>query len=99
MLSFVVHRTGPFSPRPTIYASHYSEPAITAFGIDLRKFEETRPASTPIPPILPFLLNYITEAYPSVSSDAERRKTWLYETPLSAQRKLAVGYLRNVAIG
>jgi len=34
-------RTGPFQPRPIGFASHYSEPYSTNFGIDLRKYDET----------------------------------------------------------
>ncbi|KAL8293658.1 hypothetical protein RQP46_000359 [Phenoliferia psychrophenolica] len=80
-------RTGPFQPRPTVYHSHYSEPANVAFGIDLRKFDETNTASSKVPPILTFLLEHISSRYASMP-DAERRKAWLYETPLSAQHHL-----------
>lgn len=61
-------RTGPFQPRPTIYHSHYSEPAIKNFGLDLRKWEETNQSlDTKVPSILTFLLEYITESYKKLS--------------------------------
>lgn len=82
-------RTGPFQPKPTSFHSHYSEPAIHTFGIDLRKFDETNPISNEdkVPPILTFLLDYVSESYSKVEP-GERRKSWLYETPLVAQHHL-----------
>ncbi|GAA6018642.1 hypothetical protein JCM10207_008991 [Rhodosporidiobolus poonsookiae] len=86
-------RTGPFSPRPILYTSHYAEPPLTTFGIDLRKFDETnadKDAPEPekvVPPLLQFLLRWIGEEGAKLS-DEERRKSWLYETPLSAQHRL-----------
>ena len=56
-------RTGPFQPRPTVYHSHYSEPAIHSFGIDLRKFDETNTLPNKVPSILTSLLECITESY------------------------------------
>ncbi|KAK4706180.1 hypothetical protein P7C70_g14, partial [Phenoliferia sp. Uapishka_3] len=83
-------RTGPFQPRPTVYHSHYSEPAIHNFGIDLRKFDETNTSTiSRVPSILTFLLDHITKQYENVP-DAEKRKAWLYETPLSAQHHLRI---------
>ncbi|KAM0753052.1 hypothetical protein T439DRAFT_378788 [Meredithblackwellia eburnea MCA 4105] len=80
-------RTGPFQPRPTVYHSHYSEPSITTFGIDLRKFDETNTAQSKVPPVLTFLLDHLKGRYSSLP-DAEQRKAWLYETPLAAQHHL-----------
>lgn len=82
-------RTGPFQPKPVIFHSHYSEPAICSFGIDLRKFDETNLNGTTskVPPILSFLLEYMEDNYPKMS-DSEKRKSWLYETPLAAQHHL-----------
>ncbi|KAI5476919.1 Rho GTPase-activating protein [Pseudohyphozyma bogoriensis] len=80
-------RTGPFQPRPTVYHSHYSEPAIHAFGIDLRKFDETNTLEDKVPPILTFLLEYVKDASAKVAN-VEQRKAWLYETPLAAQHHL-----------
>lgn len=66
-----ISRTGPFQPRPTVYHSHYSEPAIHSFGIDLRKFDETNTSENKVPPILTFLLDHITSRYASVPDAGE----------------------------
>lgn len=99
-------RTGPFQPRPIVYQSHYAESGPTYFGIDLRKFDETNQGDSKVPPVLTFMLSYLSKGYGSVSdpgkasslptraqilslhSLTEKRKTWLYETPLSAQHHL-----------
>ncbi|CDR47324.1 RHTO0S14e02168g1_1 [Rhodotorula toruloides] len=82
-------RTGPFQPQPVIFQSHYSDPSPTTFGIDLRKFDETNPKrdEQPVPPVLEVLLEWVNKKGENVD-DAERRKSWLYETPLSAQHAL-----------
>ncbi|BGP28401.1 Rho-GTPase-activating protein 8 [Rhodotorula toruloides] len=82
-------RTGPFQPHPLIFQSHYSDPSPTTFGIDLRKFDETNPKGDeqPVPPVLEVLLEWVDKKGENVD-DAERRKSWLYETPLSAQHAL-----------
>ncbi|KAK4057745.1 Rho-GTPase-activating protein 8 [Microbotryomycetes sp. JL221] len=78
-------RTGPFSPRPVVFQSHWSEPYEQRFGIDLRKFSET--SNETVPPVLSFLLDHIATSYSKVS-DSEKRKVWIYETPLTAQHHL-----------
>ncbi|KPV77972.1 uncharacterized protein RHOBADRAFT_50496 [Rhodotorula graminis WP1] len=82
-------RTGPFQPSPVLYTSHYSEPALATFGIDLRKFDETNSEreTRPVPPVLEILLREI-EKKGEGAEDAERRKAWLYEVPLGAQHAL-----------
>ncbi|BGP21256.1 rho GTPase-activating protein [Rhodotorula toruloides] len=82
-------RTGPFQPQPVIFQSHYSEPSPTTFGIDLCKFDETNAKrdEQPVPPVLEVLLEWVGKKGESVD-DGERRKSWLYETPLSAQHAL-----------
>ncbi|GAA5891934.1 hypothetical protein JCM8208_002943 [Rhodotorula glutinis] len=82
-------RTGPFQPSPVLYTSHYSEPALATFGIDLRKFDETNSEreSRPVPPVLEVLLREIDKKGEG-AEDAERRKAWLYEVPLGAQHAL-----------
>ncbi|GAA5854960.1 hypothetical protein JCM8547_002323 [Rhodosporidiobolus lusitaniae] len=89
-------RTGPFSPRPTLFTSHYAESPLTTFGIDLRKYDETNPdkdkdggagEANIVPPVLTFLLRWIEEQEEGVGEE-ECRKSWLYETPLSAQHRL-----------
>ncbi|KAM0793656.1 hypothetical protein ACM66B_001087 [Microbotryomycetes sp. NB124-2] len=80
-------RTGPFAPKPIVFQSHWSEPYTQRFGIDLRKFAETQDADSTVPPVLSFLLDHVSASYSKVS-DAEKRKIWLYETPLGAQHHL-----------
>lgn len=83
------NRTGPFVPRPLAFHSHYSEPPISAFGIDLRRWDETKPAGEIVPPVLAFLLSHIERRYDDErTTNAEKRKAWLYETPLTAQHQL-----------
>ncbi|SCZ91402.1 BZ3500_MvSof-1268-A1-R1_Chr1-2g01385 [Microbotryum saponariae] len=82
-------KTGSFQPRPITFHCHYSEPPSEAFGIDLRRYEETRGASDAVvPPVLTFLLDYIKNASKTISSNAEKRRIWLYETPLGMQHRL-----------
>lgn len=65
-------RTGPFRPRPTMFVSHYSEPPLQNFGIDLRKFEETLGKDdSRMPPVLSFLLDYVTEKYETLADAGE----------------------------
>ncbi|CEQ38565.1 SPOSA6832_00007, partial [Sporobolomyces salmonicolor] len=82
-------RTGPFQPHPIMFASHYSDPALTTFGIDLRKYDETNEERTerPVPRVLEVLLGEIDRRGEGIGEE-ERRKSWLYETPLSAQHHL-----------
>ncbi|KAK4046385.1 Rho-GTPase-activating protein 8 [Microbotryomycetes sp. JL201] len=80
-------RTGPFAPKPIVFQPHWSEPYVQRFGIDLRKFAETTEAPTFVPPVLSFLMEHIVTSYSKVS-DTEKRKIWLYETPLGAQHHL-----------
>ncbi|GAA5827094.1 hypothetical protein JCM11251_001116 [Rhodosporidiobolus azoricus] len=81
-------RTGPFSPRPVLFTSHYADPPLTTFGIDLRKFDETNPRGEGrVPPVVEFLVRWVEEQGKGVPEE-ERRKSWLYETPLSAQHRL-----------
>ncbi|KDE06877.1 hypothetical protein MVLG_02765 [Microbotryum lychnidis-dioicae p1A1 Lamole] len=82
-------KTGSFQPRPITFHCHYSEPPSEAFGIDLRRYEETRsPSDAVVPPVLTFLLDYIQNASRTISSNAEKRRIWLYETPLGMQHRL-----------
>ncbi|GAA5899141.1 hypothetical protein JCM6882_004627, partial [Rhodosporidiobolus microsporus] len=81
-------RTGPFQPRPVLFTSHYADPPLTTFGIDLRKFDETNPRGQgAVPPVVEFLVRWVEEQGDEVGEE-ERRKSWLYETPLSAQHRL-----------
>ncbi|GAA5923312.1 GTPase-activating protein RGD2 [Sporobolomyces koalae] len=83
-------RTGSFQPRPIQFASHYSEPYTHAFGIDLRKFDETNldKDGGAVPKVLRVLLAEIATRIGKVDDHDERRKCWIYETPLSNQHTL-----------
>jgi hypothetical protein len=68
-------RTGPFQPKPINFASHYSEPYTTTFGIDLRKYDETNRAEGQgkVPRVLVVLLDEIERRMKQVeSTDGER---------------------------
>ncbi|SCZ91407.1 BZ3500_MvSof-1268-A1-R1_Chr1-2g01388 [Microbotryum saponariae] len=52
------------------------------------RYEETRGASDAVvPPVLTFLLDYIKNASKTISSNAEKRRIWPYETPLGMQHR------------
>jgi hypothetical protein len=88
-------RTGRFGPRPVGFVSHYSEEYETSFGIDLRRYDETnqerdsKGGRETVPKVLRVLLNEIESRMQQMGDeDDEKRKSWLYETPLSTQHSL-----------
>ncbi|KAJ3986364.1 hypothetical protein F5890DRAFT_1572336 [Lentinula detonsa] len=94
------YRTGPFRPDAQVYESVAHDESDVVFGIDLRKWSEggwsmlmspNEEQKETIPPVLDALLNAITAAYDKLPNDAEKRKSWIYEVPLSA-----VHHLREV---
>ena len=93
------YRTGPFRPSPQTYESLAHDESDVVFGIDLRRWADAgmwnaTSATSPdarkdsVPPVLTALLTALSEAYPKLPSDAERRKTWIYEVPLVAVHHL-----------
>ncbi|KAI0664187.1 hypothetical protein C8Q70DRAFT_1049696 [Cubamyces menziesii] len=89
-------RTGPFRPVAQVYESISHDESDVVFGIDLRRWADSAfwNAASPgekreeAPPVLTALLGALFEAYPKLPSDAERRKTWIYEVPLPAVHHL-----------
>ena len=90
------YRTGPFMPVAQLYESITHDEADAYFGIDLRKWADggwnavrngEEPKET-IPDVLTVLLAALKEKYPKLQNDAEKRKTWIYEVPLSAVHHL-----------
>lgn len=90
-------RTGPFRPRPHIFESVESEVPSVNFGIDLRRWagdtawralvtQPQRPKDA-IPDVLAALLQASTEMDADIATE-ERRKSWLYEVPLSETHQL-----------
>ncbi|GAA5949780.1 hypothetical protein JCM3765_007687 [Sporobolomyces pararoseus] len=84
------NRTGNFQPRTINFVSHYSEEYSTTFGIDLRKYDETNKGEEGgrVPKVLIVLLEEIERRMKAVEDQDERRRSWLYETPLSSQHAL-----------
>ncbi|KAL5513060.1 RGA8 [Sanghuangporus vaninii] len=90
------YRTGPFKPVAHVYESLTHEECDVYFGIDLRRWAEgswdslrsDAPPKDNIPEVLTALLGALNAAYPKLSSDSEKRKTWIYEVPLSAVHHL-----------
>ncbi|KDQ61776.1 hypothetical protein JAAARDRAFT_123616 [Jaapia argillacea MUCL 33604] len=96
------YRTGPFRPNPHVWESvgagigGYAEGEMdTVFGIDLRKWAEGvgdvqgGEGEVPkVPGVLTALLGALGEKYGTMSNDAEKRKTWIYEVPLAAVHHL-----------
>ncbi|KIK60405.1 hypothetical protein GYMLUDRAFT_73852 [Collybiopsis luxurians FD-317 M1] len=87
------YRTGPFRPDAQVYESVAHDESDVVFGIDLRKWAEsgwsmlTSPeeeTKQTIPPVIEALLKAITAAYEKLPADEERRRSWIYEVPLSA---------------
>lgn len=92
------YRTGPFYPTAHVYESVAHDESDVVFGIDLRKWADAgmwNPNGQAInekkdvqPPVLLALLGALTEAYGKLATDAEKRKTWIYEVPLVAVHHL-----------
>ncbi|KAF9072244.1 hypothetical protein BDP27DRAFT_1320622 [Rhodocollybia butyracea] len=91
------YRTGPFRPDAQVYESVAHDESDVVFGIDLRKWAEggwstlmstDEEKKDTIPPVVDALLNGITAAYAKLPNDAEKRKSWIYEVPLSAVHHL-----------
>jgi RhoGAP domain len=93
------YRTGPFRPTPQIYESVSHDESDVVFGIDLRKWAEGgwyamqngEEKKELVPPVFTALMGAIESAYGKLGTDAEKRKTWIYEVPLPA-----VHHLREV---
>ena len=87
------YRTGPFRPTAHVYESVAHDTTDVFFGLDLRKWAgeskwpELRVApddrKDSIPPVLTALLSALKSQYAKMQSDEEKRKTWVYEVPLS----------------
>ncbi|KAI5124190.1 hypothetical protein M0805_005041 [Coniferiporia weirii] len=100
------YRTGPFRPVAHVYESLTHEEADVYFGIDLRKWAEggwsslrgDAPPKDVVPEVLTAMLNALNSAYPKLPNDSEKRKTWIYEVPLSAVHHLRES-LNSVAPG
>lgn len=98
------YRTGPFRPDPQLYESVAHEDFDVVFGIDLRRWSEdrwnsvltTQPGNENeknhekvlIPPVLTAMLSGLETSYARSVNDAEKRKAWIYEVPLSAVHHL-----------
>ncbi|TFY76207.1 hypothetical protein EWM64_g7805, partial [Hericium alpestre] len=90
------YRTGPFRPRPQLYESVAHDESDVLFGIDLRKWAEGgwsalhsgEEKKETVPPVLTALLEGLERAYAKLESDAEKRRTWIYEVPLPAVHHL-----------
>ncbi|CAE6519375.1 unnamed protein product [Rhizoctonia solani] len=91
-------RTGPFRPfRPTahLFENRQLGEYITDghFGLDLGKWGaaawgEGEAAPDAIPNVITALLGALEAKYPTLPSDEERRRTWIYEVPLAASHRL-----------
>lgn len=92
------YRTGPFRPVPHVYESVAHDESDVVFGIDLRKWADagfwhgdgtvSAEKKDVVPPVLTAMLTALNEAYAKLPSDAEKRKTWIYEVPLVAVHHL-----------
>ncbi|KAG9123785.1 hypothetical protein FRC07_013964, partial [Ceratobasidium sp. 392] len=88
-------RTGPFRPVAHLFESRQlgEYAADGVFGLDLGKWGaaawgEGESGTDAIPGIITSLLEALTEKYKGLPSDEERRRTWIYEVPLSASHRL-----------
>ncbi|KAH8116279.1 hypothetical protein DFH11DRAFT_1828006 [Phellopilus nigrolimitatus] len=94
------HRALPNGPSSSLWHTY------VYFGIDLRKWAEggwsslrgDEPPKDNIPEVLTALLNALNTAYSKLPNDAEKRKAWIYEVPLSAVHNLRER-LNNIASG
>ncbi|KAG9083124.1 hypothetical protein FS749_006281 [Ceratobasidium sp. UAMH 11750] len=88
-------RTGPFRPVAHLFESRQlgEYAADGVFGLDLGKWGaaawgEGESGVDTIPGVVTALLSALTEKYKDLPSDEERRRTWIYEVPLSASHRL-----------
>ncbi|KAH7335300.1 hypothetical protein B0J17DRAFT_669538 [Rhizoctonia solani] len=88
-------RTGPFRPTAHLFESRQLGEYITDghFGLDLGKWGaaawgEGEAAPDAIPNVITALLGALEAKYPTLPSDEERRRTWIYEVPLTASHRL-----------
>ncbi|KAJ7587883.1 hypothetical protein C8J56DRAFT_940472 [Mycena floridula] len=79
------YRVGPFRPTAQVYESVAHDEADVLFGIDLRKGDW---GDEKVPPVLTALIKGVGKAYERVSSDMEKRKSWIYDVPLPAVHHL-----------
>lgn len=89
------YRTGPFRPSPQVYEPITHDELDVVYGIDLRRWidlvshDDQSASGAPqekadvIPPALRVLLAALQDAYGRLSSDDEKRKSWIYEVPLA----------------
>ncbi|KAF7770556.1 hypothetical protein Agabi119p4_6530 [Agaricus bisporus var. burnettii] len=90
------YRTGPFRPAPRVYESVAHAESDVVFGIDLRKWAEGgwftltsgEEKKATIPPVITSLLNALNDTYVKSDDDGEKRRTWIYEVPLTAVHHL-----------
>ncbi|CAE6441078.1 unnamed protein product [Rhizoctonia solani] len=88
-------RTGPFRPTAHLFENRQLGEYITDghFGFDLGKWGaaawgEGEAAPDAIPNVITALLGALEAKYPTLPSDEERRRTWIYEVPLTASHRL-----------
>ncbi|KAJ1306794.1 hypothetical protein OPQ81_007780 [Rhizoctonia solani] len=88
-------RTGPFRPTAHLFENRQLGEYITDghFGLDLGKWGaaawgEGEAAPDAIPNVITALLGALEAKYPTLSSDEERRRTWIYDVPLVATHRL-----------
>ncbi|CAE6425835.1 unnamed protein product [Rhizoctonia solani] len=88
-------RTGYFRPTAHLFENRQLGEYITDghFGLDLGKWGaaawgEGEAAPDAIPSVITALLGALEAKYPSLPSDEERRRTWIYEVPLVASHRL-----------
>lgn len=81
------YRTGPFRPSPILFHSYRFQDTRVNFGIDLSKWHNAQQVENcedfqDVPPVLTRLLNHLEKSYKKITSDEERRRTWIYEVRL-----------------
>ncbi|CAE6481960.1 unnamed protein product [Rhizoctonia solani] len=88
-------RTGPFRPTAHLFENRQLGEYITDghFGLDLGKWGaaawgEGEAAPDAVPSVITALLGALEAKYPTLPSDEERRRTWIYEVPLTASHRL-----------
>jgi hypothetical protein len=88
-------RTGPFRPTAHLFENRQLGEYITDghFGLDLGKWGaaawgEGEAAPDAIPSVITALIGALEAKYPSLASDEERRRTWIYDVPLTASHRL-----------
>jgi hypothetical protein len=80
------YRTGPFSPKVTVYDNYYNSSEDQTFGVDLEL--RCRGDRRRVPFIVSSILAHMDSQYPDLDNDEVRLRSWVVSVPLKSTHKL-----------